>query len=483
MRPFEILSCLLEIAAMSIMLFAPARLRALRIVCFCLVVAILTQVFYEGPHWQLDPLYLAGLLLVIYAIAGARWQRWAFLTLGISCYLLVGLSIVLCWLLPMFHLPRPTGPFAVGTRLFHMVDATRKEENGPSPSGNRELMVQAWYPAKPAYFAPKAVYQRRKEVTDRAAYRSVLKTNSYQDAPIHPGGPYPVLIYNPGWNGERSEGTYQTEEMASHGFIVVAIDHTFFGGLVEFPDGRVTDSRNAPNIGNLENSTIEEQWALGGKYVHIEADDDTFVLNQLEAMNKDPNSPLYQQMDLSKVGVMGFSIGGAASAQFAYQDPRVKAVLNLDGWEFGDMRDHTLNKPMMVIYEDKHGVLPNQPKDAADSPERRNYQFSIEDYAHVTNSMKQHGGYLLFIAGTHHIDFTDRSLFSPIESWTPRGTVAPRRVHSIVNAYALAFFSHELRGTNEPLLSAAPGNPGMGKTPFNEVEFQHFDGVSQTSNP
>jgi predicted dienelactone hydrolase len=487
MRSFEILSSLFVVVSIAILLIAPELRRFLAATLGLFAASLGLHLAFEGAHWQLIPLYAAGFLLLVLALAGRRGPRWASIVLGSISFLLVATTFVLSWLMPMFRFPKPSGPFSVGTRIFHLVDTGRAEVNGPSPSGKRELMVQVWYPAQPGSSNRLAVYQRRRELTGRASYRSVLKTNSYEDAAVRPGGPYPVLIYNPGWNGERTEGTYQMEELASHGFIVVAVDHTFFGGLVEFPDGHVADSRNAPNIGNFEHSSVAEQWALGGKYVRIEAQDDVFVLDQVAAMNQDSASPLFRQIDMSRVGVMGFSIGGAAAVQMAWQDPRIKAVLNMDGWEFGDVAQQGLAKPMMVIYEDKRGVLPERPKDAAgpgaeSSIAHMNWQFSLEDYANVTRTMKEHGGFLLFVAGAHHVDFTDRSLFSPIHSWTGRGSLKPLRAHAIVNAYTLAFFSHFLKGTDEALLQAAPGNPGFGTPPFKEVEYQHFDGGNSPSH-
>ena len=56
---------------------------------------------------------------------------------------------------------------------------------------------------------------------------------------------------------------FDVEELASHGFVVVAVDHTFFGGKIEFPDGRVTDSRNAPRLGDFVDGSVEKEWALG----------------------------------------------------------------------------------------------------------------------------------------------------------------------------------------------------------------------------
>jgi dienelactone hydrolase len=472
MRPLEILTAALSVAAILLLPMRSSWRGVLRVLCILTVVALAIQVVFEGPHWQIFPLYFAILLVLLCVGLGARWPRWSTLLVAIAGWMLVGSSVFLSWLMPMFRLPEPTGQYAVGTKILHFVDSSRREGNGPSPSGNRELMVQAWYPAeKPSFFAGHlADYQRRKEVTLRASYRSVLKTHSYKDAAILPGGPYPVLIYNPSWMGERTEGTFQMEELASYGFFVVAVDHTFFGGLVEFPDGRVEDSHGAPALGNFEHSTVEEQWSLGGKYVHIEAQDDISVLDQLQAMNADPASPWFHKLDMSRVGAMGFSIGGAAAEQMAYDDPRVKAALDMDGWSFGDVGRHGLAKPLMVIFEDKRETVPSEAKLHAESlPERLKWQFSAEDFAHVTGGLNKNGGFLLFIAGTRHVDFTDRSMLSPLRSLTGRGALDPARVHAIVNAYTLAFFSHFLNGQAEPLLDTTPA-------PFPEVEFQHFPG-------
>jgi len=447
-------------------------------VTLCLVFAI--DAFREGAHWQLIPLYLSALTIWFAGWADRHWPKWRFTFLALISILLICATGYLSWLMPMFQLPKPTGPYQVGTRIFHLVDTSRNEDNGPSPSGKRELMVQAWYPAELAPTLENrhlADYQRRKEVTLRASYRSVLKTNSYLDAAVRPGGEYPLLIYNPAWMGERTEGTYQMEELASHGFIVVAVDHTFFGGLVEFPDGRVTDSHNAPVLGDFTQVGVDQEWELGGKYVRIEAQDDIYVLDQLDEMNQDQNSPWYHTLDFSRVGAMGFSIGGAAAIQMAGQDPRVKAALDLDGWAFGDFAQQGLAKPLMVVYEDKSKVLPTLATlHSPDQSRSRSGEFAVEDFSHVTKSMTEHGGYLLYIAGTQHVDFSDRSLFSPLASLTGRGTVAPDRVHQIVNAYTLAFFTHVLNGEASPLLDANPA-------PFKEVEIEHFPGTAAKSSP
>ncbi len=476
MRLFEILSCVLVLVSSSLLLMPAAlKLSAWRLFCVnaLMSMAVVIHLIHEGPHWQMLPLYLACIVLLISGFTWKGHSKQLTTVMVVSTIMLVAGCASFSRLFPMFRLPKPTGPAAVGTRILHIVDQNRVESDGYSPSGKRELIIQVWYPAEPSRADHLAIYQRRKEVTLRASYRSVLRTNSYEDAAILHGGPYPVLLYNPGWMGERTEGTYQMEELASHGFIVVAVDHTFYGGLVEFPDGHIADSHSAPALGNFENSNVQQQWALGDKFVRIEAQDDVTVLDHLEAMNQDPHSPWFQKIDLNHVGAMGFSIGGAVAAQVAFQDHRVRAALNLDGWTFGDVASQGLAKPMMVIYEDKSQTLPT-PVQLSSGPLASQYfwETSATDFAHVSQSLQTNGGFLLFIAGTRHVDFTDRALFSPLISITGGGSLAPEQTHAIVNRYTLAFFSQELKGSHEPLLNAVP-------SPFSEVEFRRFPARNQ----
>jgi hypothetical protein len=173
---------------------------------------------------------------------------------------------------------------------------------------------------------------------------------------------------------------------------------------------------------------------------------------------------------MNRVGAMGYSVGGAVAEQVAFADTRVRSALDLDGWSFGELQKHGLPKPLMVIYEDKANTLPSEEQLHSGPKEQQLYwQYSAQDFALVTESMREYGGWLLFVAGTNHVDFSDRSLFSPLRKWTGGGPLAPRRAHTVINAYTLAFFDQTLNGTKEPLLEQRSGA-------YPEVEFQHFPG-------
>ena len=53
------------------------------------------------------------------------------------------------------------------------------------------------------------------------------------------GQKFPILIFSHGHGGLRTQNTNQVEELVSHGYIVIAVDHTFDAGFVEFPNGEV----------------------------------------------------------------------------------------------------------------------------------------------------------------------------------------------------------------------------------------------------
>jgi len=227
--------------------------------------------------------------------------------MGSGCLLLLIWAGVLSFLLPMFCLPALTGQYAIGTRILYMymVYASRKDEFGLGSTGHRELMVPAWYPARPAG-QRLAGYRRREETSWISRYQSILRTHSFLDAAVQPAGaPYPVLIFNPSWTGQRTQSTFLMEELASHGFVVISIDHTYYSGVVAFPDGRVIDARFAPRIEDFEHLTVDQVDAMDDKYAQILARDDSFALDQLQALNQDSASPFFGHLDMAHVGVGG----------------------------------------------------------------------------------------------------------------------------------------------------------------------------------
>ena len=394
---------------------------------------LLAHLIFEGAHWQMGPAYVAFLLFAAAVILRMQSGRMVF---AVAMLLLCAGAVCVSAILPMFRLPAPTGPHPVGTRVMYL----------PGSGKGRDLMIQVWYPAAAARgrYAP---YRRLGETTFDSSYQSVLATNSRLQAPAAKGI-FPVLLFSPAWGGRRTQNTYLTEDLASHGYVVVGVDHPGNSGPTLFPDGHV----DQPGTGEQLDfdSNIANVRAAADRELERETADMLQVLDALERMNEETDSPFCQRLDLKRVGAFGHSFGGAVGAEAALEDSRIAAVLDLDGSLFGRVQREGLPKPFLFIEEDLPMYSDPEKRTTAD---RINDALDDGDLA----MMQKCGAYRVFLHGSTHTSFTDRSLFSPLARLSGAGTIPKEREYAIIRQYALAFFDKTLRGADPALLREVPG--------------------------
>jgi dienelactone hydrolase len=430
----------------------------------------------DGIYWQLFPVLFGLALLVISQLAprlllGERRPatRIVMATVVIFC---ATTSFVLLQLIPMFTLPKPTGPYPVGTRIIYLQDTTRSEDQNPHTGKPRELVVQVWYPAA-ASDGQLARYQRKAETTLATSYRSFLTTNSKANAPLATADkPFTVLLYNHGWSGRRTLNTFLTEELASHGYVVAAIDHPYNSGQVEMPDGRVIEDAFGYDPINPAMHSVSQIMNTWNKELQKWVADETFVLGFLQNENENSKSFWYGRLDAKRTGAFGHSFGGAASIQICSIDPRVHAALNMDGWTFGDISRRPADKPIMFIYG---GVKLNSPPGLTftDRETRTEAELDSIDRKEVDSNLQQAGGYKLFVNNTSHMDFTDHTLVFPWRNWSKRDHISAVEIQTIVRAYVLAFFDQSLRDGTPALLQAGDTSP------YPEVRIEQFKPIAK----
>ena len=237
MRPFESLyTAVISLGLAGVLLTHRAGGFPVRHVVVNLIalagLALLLHATIEGPRWQAIPAYGSIVLLVLCVFFYASRHRSLGAGVAVFTFGCIATSVALSWALPMFRFAPLTGPYKTATSVFNMIDSSREDK---TPNGHRELMVQLWYPAEPSR-KPLASYRRPPETTRISSYQCVLKTSSRLDAPLaKTGRPFPILLFNPAWNGRRTQNTFLVEELASHGFVVAAIDHTHNSEPVAFP--------------------------------------------------------------------------------------------------------------------------------------------------------------------------------------------------------------------------------------------------------
>lgn len=330
----------------------------------------------------------------------------------------------------------PTGPFAVGTTTRQFIDESRPESfTRTNRDDKREVVVDFWYPAQVeadstfAPYLPEAVLSieglanelkslpPRLELTG-AEFEGVTSF-SYLNAPISPEQErYPVIIFSHGWGGFNRMYSTLLQELASYGYIVAAIEHTYGSAATVFPDGRVIQT--IPS--SLQNSSLAD--------TQIWAADQSFVIDQLETLDADdPESAFTGRFDLDRIGVVGASFGSLAGTYTLMTDDRVKAGVSIYGGVSGAVVARGIDEPFLSIAPDSEPTNPSNFN-----------RFRGEVYN------------LVFV-GFDHANFSDAVFWN-----TPMpllGTVEGERGLQITNAYVLEFLNHVLLGADAPLLQGA----------------------------
>ena len=355
---------------------------------------------------------------------------------------------------PLLALPAPTGPFRVGTSSLHLIDNSRLDPLAPAPRP-RELMVQLWYPAdvhlsrnQPiAPYMPDGVSRDATEFLNEvggSTYPADLltfPTNSRQDAPAAAGAARPIILFSHGFGVSATIYTGLHEELASRGYVVAGIEHTFDAGAVQFPDSRLELKK--PDI------VIDDMLRA------VRTADIRFVLDALVALanGRNPDAEhrplpagLGRSLDQHRVGAYGHSLGSPALVAAMEQDRRIDVGIALDG----DLVTSGLNRPFLMIG--------NQSQRRADSPEWAAFYDNLS------------GPRLYFvIEGAAHADLSDITLLKSttnVGEIFGTGPIDGERALTIQRAYVTAWLDQALFGRRSPLLEGESRR-------YPEVKFQH----------
>ncbi len=215
-------------------------------------------------------------------------------------------------------LPKPTGPYNVGTENIMFSDASRKMLRG---SEKRRWMATLFYPATQS--SAQTYPYMPGTLKDSTVFG--VKVLSYAKPQADPflGQKFPVIFFIPGRGNERQKYTILCTELASQGYIVVAMDQPYVANFVQFPDAtRVT-------------LTLKDAWYLPrDRDYRYQYDDEVisgaisdidYVLHHFEDFGK-----ISKAMDKNKIILMGHSLGGNVAHIMGFKDPRIKAIVDID---------------------------------------------------------------------------------------------------------------------------------------------------------
>jgi hypothetical protein len=145
-------------------------------------------------------------------------------------------------------LPKPNGPFGVSITTLQLTDPTRSENpfNLTSPSPRR-LMISAITPTRHhqstytyPYMPPLTASLSEQEYTENYGFPNTTYSDLYLQVtdPQHSDNleEWPLVLFSPAQGNTRLDYTFLASNIASHGFIVITLDHPYDGDIVEFPD-------------------------------------------------------------------------------------------------------------------------------------------------------------------------------------------------------------------------------------------------------
>lgn len=363
--------------------------------------------------------------------------------------------------------PEPTGTYAVGVTSLYFADSQRAEIFTEDPDDIREITAKVWYPSEDVSGAATTPYMSEELASAFASGLGIpldkfvnliqsIPTHSVENAPVAAAeSNYPVLFLSHGGGDMPEFNTFRAEELASQGYVVIAINHTYESALNILPDGRVAS--HSPLSDAAENVAARSR-------------DIQFVLDELEKLNagNGPTGLLNGRLNLDRVGVFGVSTGGVTAAEVLASDPRFKAGANLDGSLQVDTFNASLSQPYILFNNVAFGT-----EISSDALYRGDEQAFLN---HLQNE-----GYEVTIRGTTHLHYTSDVpfLFPLLQDFgielgelegsfnyffDPQGTIEsyehknfeliePNRVTQITNDYITAFFDQHLNNQESPLFA------------------------------
>ncbi len=332
--------------------------------------------------------------------------------------------------------PFKPGPFPVGVTTIDYYDENQKDKTTGKP---RWLRCEIWYPVGQKYKdGPFFTYDLKEQAKDAplGEKKAVLDTldipqiptKTIRDAEIdREHGPYPIIFFSHGANGIRWQSIFYTIHLASHGYIVVAMDHEGNTLWDIIRDGYRGDTVAASAPKRLK--------------------DLPFLLDRMLAANEDAESRFYKMIIPDKVGITGHSFGGFTSVTVPTLDDRFKVsvphapVISLCEIWGCDMANYPV--PIMVMGGTKDNTL--------------KWRDQYCDYRALGNCEK----YVYELERGGHFTFSDICILDLLnvapqlgitnasstlkDGCDPEINVSYIDAHETINYYATAFLNYHLR--------------------------------------
>ncbi len=376
-----------------------------------LIVINLSMLLKLGFLWIYYPLHIFTLIWIALCFLDPSQKKSATLFTFLKVFLIIFLVVFafVVVLFPIKDVPKPSGKYLVGTKTYTIVDEDRLEKYNDLGE-NRKFKIQLWYPSDTVTGLERAYWLDAGKPLARAMAKDAtfpdflftqlakVKSNAYMGAKLSEDlAKYPIVIISHGWRGSKSLHADMAEELASNGYIVVGIDHTYGAVSTRIGDKVLSINYDALPVGLKGEKFMKKANQLVNTY----ADDVIKTIDFLEDVDKIDDS-FKNRLDLENIGLLGHSTGGGAGVRVALKDERVKALIGMDAWVEPIKKENIsigLRAKSMFFRSDWWQDIPNNENLAL-----------LYEASHSKPIFYQ-------VGGTSHYDFAMIYMYSPAIKW------------------------------------------------------------------
>jgi dienelactone hydrolase len=398
--------------------YHPAIRSIMRVSAFAAFVMLIAMSAIEWSfRW-----YAFAALLLIWSLVGAMalvrkdgncdvFRNGSVIRRAVLALLVVLLALSSALIFPEYEALETTGAYGVETVAYTYTDESRIETYSAT-GGPRKVTVQYWYPAG----------------TD---------------------GKYPLIVFSHGSFGVKSSNLSLYRELASHGYVVCSIDHTYQCLFTTDIDGKTSLLHRGfmrEVLAEDAESDKVQSYEYYRKWMGTRTGDMNFVIDfALEKAGGSDPDPVYALINTAKIGVMGHSLGGSAAlgvgrirddvgAVIALEAPFMCDVVGVASGEFV-WNEEPYPVPVLNIYSGSSWSRLNElPQYAVNAK-------LLQDTEAVA--------YNVYMRGAGHLSLTDLALTSPFLTRILNGQKASIDTEyclATINQIALEFFDCYLKG-------------------------------------
>ena len=294
---------------------------------------------------------------------------------------------------------------------------------------------------------------------------------SFREVPVHFYYPadasekeqYPLVIFSHGAFGYYQSNTSTYSELAGNGYVVAALDHPHHAFFTRDTDGKtvLVDRDFLNNAINLNSITDKQkQFELYRDWMALRTADMNFVVNTIKTAvqtqtadeswfisgkeNKNIQTVL-EMTDISRIGLMGHSMGGATSVQLGRERDDIAAVADLDGTMLGEYLG--VENGEFVINDAPYIIPVLEFNNWESYIDKEQYLAGGGRYPNDEVIKHASAGFSTTVRDTEHMDFTDLPLLSPaLGKMLGSGVRSTEETMTIVNSIVLQFFNCYLKG-------------------------------------